>query len=59
MPWFTPTCDSQMKVMPTVTVQKVLRLRGFGSMLEQSEQWQHKPAAWPRKSTASIFTMDE
>ena len=35
MPWFTPTCDSQMNVMPTVTVQKVLRVRGFGSRLEQ------------------------
>lgn len=37
IPWFTPTWDSHMKVMPIVTVQNVFRVRGFGSMLQQDE----------------------
>jgi len=38
IPWFTPTWDSHMKVIPIVTDQNVFRVRGFGSMLQQERR---------------------
>jgi len=38
IPWFTPTWDSHMKVIPIVTVQNVFRVSGFGSMLQQERR---------------------
>lgn len=45
IPWFTPTWDSHMKVIPIVTVQNVFRVRGFGSMLQQ--EWRRRSEVKP------------
>jgi hypothetical protein len=38
IPWFTPILDSHMKVIPTVTVQNVFLVSGFGSRLQQQRR---------------------